>query len=577
MTISVGSVSVSVVPDARGIDRKLRDAVVPGATAAGEEAGKVMVQRINAQLKDIRDARVGVNVDDKLAKAELDDLARTRTSKLKVDVDKNSLSGLSGILSKIPGLGAPGAAAGAGIAVAVPAVAALAAEIVAVTSGLAAAGAGVGAFAALAIPTFSKIKSAVGDSNAQLAKQPVAIQAAVSGVKGLESEYGKLSSAFQSKALTVFNGALKIASDLLPKVVPFANTAASSFANFENRIDKAVNSKGFQSFLNQMHSIEGPALGAIENGIAKLAPAVAHLFTVFSSKDDAQAISLVFDTIAGSINLLASFVNGLRKNWDTMWSGFKTAFFAAAPVIIKGAQSIADDVLDVFKAITHGAADAFGWVPGLGGKLKTADKAVQSWRNSVDTNFGAAVAAVNGWKTAYENAPKIAKLKGDISDLTKKLSSARSQLANPALTATKRSRIQADISQLQKSIAEARNELNLLNGKTVTTFVINKKINEAVTQGPGGGSHITGFASGGVAPPGLHWIGERGPELVQFGQATRVYNAAQSQQIAGKPGSGNALVGGDLIVQTQTGASATDIIDAALYKLRVVRMAGAYS
>ncbi|HEX5347854.1 MAG TPA: phage tail tape measure protein [Pseudonocardiaceae bacterium] len=41
-------------------------------------------------------------------------------------------------------------------------------------------------------------------------------------------------------------------------------------------------------------------------------------------------------------------------------------------------------VLDIFSAIVHGAASAFGWVPGIGGKLKKARTAFDDFRKGVD-------------------------------------------------------------------------------------------------------------------------------------------------------------------------------------------------
>jgi len=108
----------------------------------------------------------------------------------------------------------------------------------------------------------------------------------------------------------------------------------------------------------------------------------------------------------------------------------------------------------------------------------------------------------------------VAKLQGDISDLTAKLGSAERQLKNPDLTKTRRAAIEANIDQLEKQIASARAQLNAINGKTVYTEIVTTQsyqpINHGLTNLPG---NAAGTAS---APPGWAWVGERGPELMRF-------------------------------------------------------------
>ena len=116
----------------------------------------------------------------------------------------------------------------------------------------------------------------------------------------------------------------------------------------------------------------------------------------------------------------------------------------AAVVILAANRDIVVGFLDMVSTVVQGAADAFGWVPGLGSKLKTAAAAVSDFKDSVSNDFNAAIAKVNGWSSALNNAPKVATLKGDITDLTAKINSAEAELANPDLTATKKAQIEAE-------------------------------------------------------------------------------------------------------------------------------------
>lgn len=67
-------------------------------------------------------------------------------------------------------------------------------------------------------------------------------------------------------------------------------------------------------------------------------------------------------------------VSGAGKD---MWNVLKATF-----------KFIADAFLDVAGAIINGAADMFGWVPGIGSKLKRAAKEFDAFRDSVNNSLG---------------------------------------------------------------------------------------------------------------------------------------------------------------------------------------------
>jgi hypothetical protein len=76
------------------------------------------------------------------------------------------------------------------------------------------------------------------------------------------------------------------------------------------------------------------------------------------------------------------------------------------------------------------------------------------------------------------------------------------------------------------------------------------------------------FATGGKAMPGLAWVGERGPELVQFDQPARVYNTQESRRMAGNTSihiEQIAPVFGDIGRHSE--AKITSIVEDALYQV----------
>ena len=71
-------------------------------------------------------------------------------------------------------------------------------------------------------------------------------------------------------------------------------------------------------------------------------------------------------------------LRAVRTAWDAAWGALKTAFRV---FIVTG-------ILTPIGWIIHAAAAAFGWVPGLGGKLKTAAKAFDQFKNDVNKSLG---------------------------------------------------------------------------------------------------------------------------------------------------------------------------------------------
>ena len=574
MAYKAGSAYVSILPDFRGFHEKIRAelAGMDGDFAkAGDRAGAKFAgafsDRLRASFAKLPKATINADADTAKAKAELDETARTRTAKVKVDVDQSALSKLGSLFSKAPpgfsGIGGSGFLSGPALLAIVPAVEALLVELTGLASGFAAAGAGAGAFALLALPAFKSVSGAYQQVNkdqqaynraltttakndalkhlkSDLAGLDPAERDAVRGIQGLVGTYHQMAKAFEPEAFKVFNAGLKLANTLLPSVTPFAKTFADVLTSLLGKADKFAQSKGFKDWLNQFHGIEGPALTAIGNGIGKIAISAGKLLTVMSSKDVVNAINIAFGIIDAGIRIVSYSVKNLMKNWDQLQSAFRTvkgwtsdaaqAFLLFAEIVIDANRGMLDVVLSTFKAITHGAADAFGWIPGIGSKFKQADVALGNFRKSVDSNFDGAINTVEGWRRALANAPKIATLKGNISDLTAKLNSAKAQLKDPNLTKTRRAAVQANISQLKQQISYAQSLLDFINGKTATTYVLTKYYNAPATGGLK--YHAAGTPS---APPGWSVVGEAGPELIRLRGGETILPNALTQRVMASP------------------------------------------
>ena len=359
------------------------------------------LDRASSQLAGIhRNATVRVNLDDADAKIRLAALTRDRSETIHVRVDSSQLGMLERIGGAIPG------SAGPVPLVALPAIAgglaALLPELAGIVSGLAAAGAGAGAFAALALPAFRSVSGALSqikqdqeaynrattdkgraDALKHLADDWKGLdgpqKAAVKGIQQFTQEYHSLSKSFEGQSFDVFTKGLKVASDLLPKAVPFAQTFARSFSGLLTQLDKGVNSQGFAKFLSQLRQIEGPATTAIGQGIGKVAAAFGRLITVMSGKDVAHTLNIAFGAISGTLDRLTYGIRNIMNMWDALSSGAAKASHAvsgAAKDIASGFMSLMHWNANTFSGLWEGAKSAasktVSFFAGLPGQIKAA-------------------------------------------------------------------------------------------------------------------------------------------------------------------------------------------------------------
>ena len=82
-----------------------------------------------------------------------------------------------------------------------------------------------------------------------------------------------------------------------------------------------------------------------------------------------------FGQITAAVKLVLADVS---KAWNTVWDTLKAAFRVF----------VVDGILGPLGLIIDGAAKAFGWIPGIGGKLKTAAKSFDQFRSDVNTALG---------------------------------------------------------------------------------------------------------------------------------------------------------------------------------------------
>ncbi|MFD8797204.1 hypothetical protein [Streptomyces atroolivaceus] len=170
-------------------------------------------------------------------------------------------------------------------------------------------------------------------------------------------------------------------------------------------------------------------------------------------------------------------------------------------------------ILGIFKVVTggmvaslggvlHAAASAFGWIPGIGDKLKAADQAFASFQTDFISGLSAAEA---GARSFADNAlPKLqaGKLKLDINNWQSQLTTAKASLKS--LPPEKQAKVRAHIADLQAKVAAARRDLSTLQNRviTVTTRFVTVGDSSAARNGASHGSALKYAAGGLVGYPG---------------------------------------------------------------------------
>lgn len=153
-------------------------------------------------------------------------------------------------------------------------------------------------------------------------------------------------------------------------------------------------------------------------------------------------------------------------------------------------------------AVLHATAKAFGWIPGIGDKLKSADRDFGSFKDSYLS--GLATAQRKSEDFANNSLPKLGKgrLKLNIDNWQSQIETAKAKLKT--VPPEGRSKLKADIADLKAKVAEAKAALEAMNGRTATTYVKTVYSPPGHT-GPGGlpkyaakGGLIKGYASGGM-------------------------------------------------------------------------------
>ena len=462
--------------------------------------------------------------------------------------------------------------------------------------------AGVGAFSALAVPELSKVETALtttGTAGKKAWDQLTPGEKTLGNdLKGLTTTFHGVQAALQPVIDKVAGLAVKLATDLMPALQTLGGAGGKILESFLGPLDQMTRSQAFSQFVSMLAKFGVEASKSLGPTLVKVLEELMNVFTAMAPagleivKVLGQFLVLIAPLTPMILGLVAGFklyqvavaavevatkgwavvqalINGemdanpigivvvavaalsvaLYEAWQhsqtfrnivtSVFSDVGKAVLTFAEMFLTETQAIANVFLTTVGVIIHGAADAFGWIPGVGGKLKGAAAAFDGFKQTVNDTFNNAHKNIEGWKQDLNNMPKKVKLEGDISDLTSKLNSAKAQLKDPNLTATRKAQIEANIAQLQAQLRTATAQLDKLNGKTVTTYVMTVATNPY----PGGISGrkeaggTVGAAATGGARSGLTMVGEHGREMVRLPAGSTVHSNPDTERMMG--GGGN--------------------------------------
>jgi hypothetical protein len=118
-----------------------------------------------------------------------------------------------------------------------------------------------------------------------------------------------------------------------------------------------------------------------------LIPALVTVMGILTAAILVQAAAWAMTPI-GMITLaivaLIAIVIALKTHWKTVWTFCYNLVVTVWNKIVDGIKAYVNVILNVLGWIITGAAKAFGWIPGLGPKLRTAARAFGTFRDNVN-------------------------------------------------------------------------------------------------------------------------------------------------------------------------------------------------
>lgn len=194
-----------------------------------------------------------------------------------------------------------------------------------------------------------------------------------------------------------FGDILEVASPRFAKIAGYVQKAAEAFGDWIRQakesgklgewLDKAMETFGK---LKDIATNVGRIIGAIfqasgdegDSMLDQIAAVTEKIADWANGGDGQKVISIassiieILGQLAPLFELWAGWLSGMTVLWGEAWNGIKAIFAGVIGWILGG-----------YDLLLQGAAKAFGWVPGLGDKLRSAQKAFEEFKNNVNRSL----------------------------------------------------------------------------------------------------------------------------------------------------------------------------------------------
>ncbi|MFF4752650.1 hypothetical protein ACWD5R_11460 [Streptomyces sp. NPDC002514] len=165
----------------------------------------------------------------------------------------------------------------------------------------------------------------------------------------------------------------------------------------------------------------------------------------------------------------------------------------AAPFVVRAFGMISRSILDAIDIAVSVPAKMFGFLPGIGDKLKAANRQFDQFKDGYIATLGAAESKAGDFAASATKNLAPRQLQMNIANWNAQIDAAKAKLKT--VPASKQAALKATIKDLQDKIASARAQLNALNGKTATTYVQTVRLGGS---GPYRGKEVPAGATGGL-------------------------------------------------------------------------------
>ncbi|MET9506924.1 hypothetical protein ABZX62_00300 [Streptomyces flavidovirens] len=267
---------------------------------------------------------------------------------------------------------------------------------------------------------------------------------------------------------------------ILPALGRFAGEAARTFGPLLGEILQ-VGGRGAAAALDVLGQV-AKGLSPIFKDLAFGARSVSQIFDIIGPtiRDTAGVIvgALLpsfaeIDKARGPLQRLSDGIQNNKGAIQEMARVGATAFIDLVsagvthlPNLIRIFGTVTGGMVTAMGGVLHAAASAFGWIPGIGDKLKSADRSFGKFKDGYLS--GLASAEQKTREFAAGALPKLAqgKLRLNISNWESQIKTAKAQLSDKNLPAGKRAKLTATITDLQGKVAQAKRSLASTPDKT---------------------------------------------------------------------------------------------------------------